>query len=105
MQAGQLRRRITIEKKVTDQDAAGQEKEQWYPYAQRWAAIEPLTGREKLAAEQVDAELSHKITMRYLSGVVAKMRIKYGTRYFDIRSVMNIKEQGAQLELMATEKV
>jgi SPP1 family predicted phage head-tail adaptor len=54
---------------------------------------------------QLQERVSHKITIRFRSGITAKMRIKFGTRMFNIRSVINIEERSRWIEIMADEGV
>lgn len=107
MRAGALRHLVTIQS-VTDTPSAssrGGLTATWADVADVRASIEPLTGRERFAAQVVDAEVSHRIRMRHRAGVVPKMRVKFGTRLFDIRAVLNVEERNRELELLATEKV
>lgn len=105
MQAGKMRFRVTIQQLGSGQDSYGQENGTWADYATVWAGIEPLQGREKITAQQIDAEVSHAVTIRYKAGVVPKMRIAFGSRYFNIISVLNTFEQNFEMKLMVTEKV
>lgn len=50
-------------------------------------------------------ELSLLFTIRYTNGITSKMRIKFGTRLFNIRAVVNIDEKNELLELTAEEFV
>ena len=43
--------------------------------------------------------------MRYLSGIVPKMRVKVGSRIFDILSIINVDERNRELQLMCRESV
>jgi SPP1 family predicted phage head-tail adaptor len=52
---------------------------------------------------QTTSEISHKIRIRYLASVTPKLRIKFGTRYFDIVSVINPDERNEYLEMMCRE--
>ena len=45
------------------------------------------------------------IIIRYLSGIVPKMRVKFGSRIFDILSVINVKESNRELQLMCRESI
>lgn len=105
MRAGKLRHRVIIERLTATQDAAGQETGTWGTFATRWASLEPLSGRELVNAQQVSAEVTHAITLRYLSGVVPKMRAVFGGRNFDIQSVLNRDERKVELELLVRERV
>lgn len=77
-------------------------------YATVWAAIRTLTGRERNAAQQVQATLSHEITVRYssdTSGAKPTDRIVYDTRTFDVKDVRNIDEANIEIRMLCVESV
>lgn len=103
MRAGLLRHKITIQRATETQSAAGALSTTWATFATVWSEIEPITGREFFAQKIIQGEITHKITIRYLSGVVPKMRIIYGSRTFDIEQVMNVRERNKEMALMCKE--
>ena len=107
MKAGTLRHWLTFEKPPVSptRDTTGAEVEAWEPVVSVWGSIEPLVGREYVAAQQVNAELSHRIRVRYHPDFTPTMRILYGTREFNIISLLNREERNVELEIYATEKV
>jgi SPP1 family predicted phage head-tail adaptor len=102
---GKLRHPITIEQVAETQDPDGSVIETWSTYANAQAAFEPISGREYFAAQTTQADVTHRISLRYVSGVVPKMRVKYGTRTFDILSVINTNERNRELQLMCRESI
>jgi len=105
MPAGTYRHRITLrESTATGRDAAGGEILTWSDVATVWAAVEPISGREYFAAQQVNAETTHRIKMRYRPGVHSKMRVLFGSRTFDIESVIDPEERHVELHLMCVER-
>jgi SPP1 family predicted phage head-tail adaptor len=105
MRAGQLRHKVVIQENVPSRDGYGAEVESWDEYATVWAAIEPIRGREFWESQQINAEVTARITIRYLAGVTPKMRILHGTRIFEILSVINPEERNRELQLMVKENV
>ena len=103
--AGQLKRRIEIQSAVTTQDDFGAEIETWKQDAVVWARIQPVQGKEFESADQITAEVTHKIMIRYFAGLSTKQRIKYGTRVFDINFVRNVFEDNRWHELLCREDV
>jgi len=92
MRAGQLRHRVTIEQVTETQDSYGGVTETWSTLATVWAAIEPITGREKFASggDVRFAENEVQIRMRYRSDVTPKMRLTDdGGTVYNIRAVLN----------------
>lgn len=105
MEAGTLRHRITLRKKTVTRDTRGGEVVSRATFATVWASVEPLQGREYFAADKENAEVTHRIRLRYLKGVTSSMDVLWGTRVFDIESVLNIGERNRELHLMAVEEV
>ena len=100
MRAGLLRNRVTIQTRSETTDDFGEIDFSWSNSATVWASVEPLSGRE-----QAGATVTHKITMRYKSGVNPKDRISFDSRTFEIESVRNYRERDISLELMCREEV
>jgi SPP1 family predicted phage head-tail adaptor len=111
MRAGNLRHRITLQSlgERTD-DGMGGGSILPVDEATLNAAIEPLSGNELLEAEQLEAQLTHRIRTRFIPGVKPHWRVRYidkhaGERVFDIDSVIDPEERHRELELMCTELV
>lgn len=102
---GKLRHRVTLQELVKTDDGYGGIVETWQDVATVWAAIEPLRGNERYTAQQVQSELSHKVTIRYRAGIKPQMRILYGNRVFDIEAVIDVDERHRWLELLCSEVV
>lgn len=105
MSINALNKRITIQSPPTAQDSYGELTGSWSDVSTVWASVVPIVGREYFQAETVQSEISHKIRIRYKSGIVPKMRVKFGSRYFEIQSVLNYKEGNAELQLMCKELI
>ena len=109
IRAGELKHPAIIERLPTpiDLDSAGQEKIAWEKVCDKRIAIYPLRGREYLAAQEIDSELTHKLKMRWgpeFNLVTAKYRVRVGQRLFDVQSVINISEANREIQMMAIEK-
>ena len=106
MRAGLLRCRITIEAAAETQGSDGSILTTWETFASAWASIEPLIGREYFAQQREQATVSHKIRMRYQPGITHRgMRVTWGTRLFEIESVLNVGERDREIVLMCSENV
>lgn len=104
MKAGSLRHRVTIEQQTTTKGAKGGVIKTWTTFAERWASVEPLQGREFYDAQKVNSEARYKVVLRYLAGVLPTMRVKYGTRTFEIVSPpINPGERNIELHLLCKE--
>lgn len=105
LKIGKLRHRITIQQATETQDGAGQPIPSWSTFATVWASVEPLQGKEYLLAQQTKANVSHKVTIRHLDGVIPKMRISYDSRTLQIVSVIHSEERDFVTTLMCVEQV
>lgn len=108
MRAGDLRKRVLLQKRDVTLDSAGQQATTWTTLATIWASIEALSVRELFAAQSVQSEVSHLVTVRYrpefLSPAAdAAYRINYNGRMFNIQGVMNVDERNRTIEIMAGE--
>jgi SPP1 family predicted phage head-tail adaptor len=76
VQAGLLRRRVTLQKPVQSRDTQGGSIRSWVDCGVSIpAAIEPLSGREAFAAAQIQSDIDCKITIRWRPGVTALLRV------------------------------
>lgn len=104
MQAGKLRHRLTLEASTDTNNTRGEPIPTWSTVANVWAAIDPISGREGLAADQMYASATHRIRIRYRAGVIPKMRFTKGSRVFDINAVLNVDERNREMVCLATER-
>ena len=75
-------------------------------YATVWSYIRTLSGGEKIAAKQVQATLTHEVTIRYSSGVAAVKpadQVVLGGRVFDIKDVRNVDEGNIEIRMICKE--
>lgn len=100
---GELNRRVTLQTRTSVQDTYGQAQDTWADWATCWAKIEPLSGNEMISAQAINAELTHKVTIRYRPGVLASMRLLYGGRIFNVGSVIEPQMARVSLELTCGE--
>lgn len=95
--AGKLDRRIVLQAPAITQDAAGQPNTTWSTFATVWAEILDITGREYLAAGGTQNQAMTKITIRYLAGVVASMRVVWGSTTYNIEAVLGTDQTALTL--------
>ena len=103
IQIGKMKKRVGIQTKQTVRDAAGGAIHTWITDDTVWAHISPASGRELYAGEQVQAEVTHKITIRYYSALTTGKRFLYGSRIFDINFIKNIEELDRYQECLCKE--
>lgn len=105
MRAGQLRHTISIQEQTDTADGMGGFTTAWADSYKCKAAIWPLSARESLDAMKLELVVTHKIRIRYRSGITAKNRILFGSRTFNIVSIINNDERNISLDIMATEDI
>lgn len=98
---GDLRHRVTLQRRVEALDGYGQGEPTWNDAGTFWAFVRPLQGREAEAAKQIKPELSHRVTLRYQPGVAftAGDRLLFGVRVLNVDAVKNLGERNIELEL------
>lgn len=89
MRAGQLNRRITIERKTGGVDAIGQPlPEGWEEVVTVWAHIKHLSGSETIKAGAEVSAVRASIRIRYRTGLDAGMRVLHGETVYQIKAVL-----------------
>lgn len=99
----ELRHRIAIQKRTQSPDGLGGFSESWITFASTWAKISPTSARERFFSEKLEHNITHKITIRYRSGISPDMRIQFGTRIFKINGIINPEERNIWLDLLCEE--
>lgn len=106
IRAGELRHKVTLQQEISKDDNHGGQVLAWADVATVWAKIEPISGTEAIVARQVQDSLTHKIWLRWRPGVVAKMRLLFGKRVFNIiEPPRNWDERNRMLELRCEEGI
>lgn len=104
MDIGRTNKRITFCRYEEKENALLQSEQALVEVKTVWASVEPTRGREYQEAQRVRPELTYKITTRYHKGITPDMFIKFKDRFFNIISIINVREQNAMLEIVCTEK-
>jgi len=68
-----------------------------------WASIDAITGRDQLAIGEFVSTTTHKITIRYMAGITARMQVWFRGRQFQIQAVLNPDERTKMLVLLVLE--
>ena len=96
MKAGRLRHRIDFQRLEVMQDSDGAIEEVWvnaFPVMIS-AEISPLSGRELIAANAVQSNVSTRIRVRYRHGIVASMRVVHRGVYYNIAAIIPDQDSG-----------
>ena len=115
--------KATFEKRLPPLDNFGSEEEGWEHVCDEWVSLEPLSGRELLEAQQVQAQARHKIRLTHsptAATITTDYRLKIrkpvvvdedepesdvNYRVFHIENIVNVREANRELEMMVVEKV
>lgn len=105
MRSGNRRHAIVLEKPTEGVGSAGENKTQWSLVATTRASIEPLSGRELFAAQQVHAEVNTKINFRWRPNIDATLRIRAGGTVYGILAVLPDKTGRREITCMCVSRV
>ena len=112
VRAGDLRHRVSLQKTVVTRDDYGEQIETWTTYATVWARISPLRGQELIQAQQVHAEATHEVELRYRHSSTSNTlnisqvdRILFGTRILEIVNLLIPDERKRNYILLCKEVV
>lgn len=107
--AGDRRHLVEVQKKSAAQDSFGDEQSAaWSTLFSTKAGIQALSGRELMAAQAIQSEVSHQISVVYRPEwanpkVSAAYRIVLGARIFNIHSAVNVDERNREVLILASE--
>jgi len=99
---GELRTRLTLE--APSRAGDGGAAVTWSTVAEVWASVRPAAAGESFELDRVAGKITHEIVMRYRSGVVPEMRLRAGTRVFDIRAAFDPDARRRWIKCLAEER-
>ncbi len=91
MRAGDLNRRITIQRRGTATDAWGSPvsgAENWVEVGKAWASIKTLSGLGTIKADAQASTVKASIRVRWRTDLTAGMRVLYGSTVYDVQAVL-----------------
>lgn len=91
---GDLRHRITIQRKTRTGTAGAYTAESWETVKTVWAKIEPLASREVVVGDRIEQRNTVRVTIRRRTDVSAAMKIVYQGRDFAISGVRDMEDGG-----------
>lgn len=101
--SGNLRKRITLQSETSTADNAGGYTLGWTNVITVWGKIQPVSGQKVFTDGHLEGHVTHRVTLRYQSGITTDMRMTYNGRVFNIRAVLNTDESNRWLELLVEE--
>jgi SPP1 family predicted phage head-tail adaptor len=103
--AGGLRQTITFEEKTQIPDGCGGITDGWQKVLTARAQIKPVSGSERYQSMRLEATVTHQLIVRYNPFIKPWHRIRFGDRYFNIRSILNVEERNRWMIIKAEEGV
>ena len=105
-----LRHQLAIQSVVETQNSRGEPIQVWGSDVPVRAAIVPLTGDERVQAQQIAGFVTHRILIQYLAGVKPKMRglgltAPFVGSIFDFQYVGPVAGETVAIEILAKEMV
>lgn len=100
--SNKLNHRITIQS-PTGNASSMTDSETWSTFAEVYAGVDPLQGKAYFESNRENASVDIRIYIRYLPGITTAMRILFGSRIFEIVSIINIGERNREMHLMCRE--
>ena len=97
---GRLKDAVRLERPTTIRNAYGEEVPSWETVAMVRAGVEPISSQERMKADQMQADLSHRIWIRYRPDVTAEMRfvlLPAAARTFHIAGPPRDRREGHEL--------
>lgn len=94
--AGRLRHRIRIDAQVVHVNSSGEQETAWEEVATVWAAVEPLSARESMIAEQTQSKVNARIVIRARDDIRASMRAVHGITVYNIEGVIRDPDSGLE---------
>ncbi len=98
--SGAFDQRVAIESRTNTPNAYGEAVPAWATQAETWARVEPLRGKEFLAAEQTQGAVDYRVTIRYRTGITANMRVVWRGVVLVVLAVIDVNARRENLELM-----
>jgi len=105
MRSGSLKHKVEIHSYTELENDFSETVKSWVKLHDAYASILPLKATEKFVSKRTKSEVTHKVLLRYIPNINPNMRIVFGSRVFEIDSVLNIREENKILQIIATEEL
>lgn len=99
--ASQLRHKIEIQRLQEVADDLGGFSTQWVTLKTKRAKVVPMSGRELIHADKIDATAVSRFVIRFDADIMESDRIVLKGKEYNIRSIINIEEENRFNEIMA----
>lgn len=101
--AGQLNQRVQLQQRAAAENNLGEAAGAWADVGgPLWAKVEPLSGREFLAAGALQQPVDTRFVIRHRPGVTPSLRLVWKSQPYDIVSALPVDGGIEWIEIMAT---
>lgn len=104
IRAGELNERVTIQAPAESRNALGETTLSWSDYTTRWASVEGVSAREAIFNGKQDVNITHRVRMRFVSGLTQNMRLIWRGKTLEITSLLEHANR-SEHELICSESV
>lgn len=70
------------------------------PKKYKWAKVKPMSGRELIHADKIDATAASTFVVRFDSDILESDKILFKSREYNIRSIVNVEEDDRFLSIL-----
>lgn len=103
MSAGKYRHRVQLQSKTLTPDSHGNPVETWATASTVWAAVKPISGRERWANDRTSHDYDLAVSIRYRTGIAPDMRAIYNSRTLEVSTIVDTDERRRELVLLCRE--
>ena len=100
---GEMVERVTFQRSFKIDDEYHGKQITWLDIAEAWAQVEPISSREYFFGQANQAEVTHRIKVRYRPDVGQGWRIKHRDKYYAVQSIIDMGGRRRFLELLCIE--
>ena len=106
MTIGEKRMRVAFQTPSVSRDDFGEPDQSWSTLVTAWALVQPMKGRERFAANEVQADVDHRIVVRNsteLATLGPGDRATWSGHTYDIKAVIHRDHRRSEIEILAME--
>jgi len=100
---GELNKRVSLVYTTRVSDGMGGFTETTVTAAEIYAAVWPVSAKETIEAGQAAMTITHRVRIRYRAGIRSDWKLKLGSRYFNIVSIIDQNEAHRFLDILCKE--
>lgn len=103
--ASDLNHKIEIHRLTEVADPLGGFTTSWTLLKSKWAGVKPMSGRELIHADKIDATAASTFVMRFDADILESDKIVFKGNDYNIRSIVNVDEEDRFLSILGEKGV